>query len=69
MTTLRQLRLSKNMTLITVAKAIDIDVANLSRVERGIQSPSIHTAKKIASFYGITIDAVIGGSEEYKKAS
>jgi transcriptional regulator with XRE-family HTH domain len=65
---LRKLRLTRKLTLSCVAKAIGIDVANLSRIERKIQNPSIITARKIATFYGVTIDAVLGDAEEYKKA-
>ncbi|BDM64570.1 hypothetical protein NFHSH190041_20220 [Shewanella sp. NFH-SH190041] len=58
MNTLRQLRRSKNLSAIEVARAIQSDVGNVSRIERGKQHPTFRTAKKLAEFYGVTVGEI-----------
>ncbi|NIF20287.1 helix-turn-helix transcriptional regulator [Pantoea sp. Acro-835] len=50
-TPLRVMREAKGLTISEVALAVQIDVGNLSRIERGIQVTSIETAEKIADFF------------------
>lgn len=48
---LRILRKSQGHTLSQVAAAVDIDPANLSRIERGHQIASLEVAEKLVKFY------------------
>lgn len=48
---LRILRMSQELTLSHVAAAVDIDPANLSRIERGQQIASLEVAEKLVAFY------------------
>lgn len=50
-TPLRKVRLELNLTISEVANAINFDVGNLSRLERGIQTASLDIAEKLATFY------------------
>lgn len=53
---LRNLRNSHNLTLSHVAKAVDIDPANLSRIERGQQIASLDVAERLVAFFRGQID-------------
>ena len=50
-TPLRKMRVEKKLTLSEVAIATQLDVGNLSRIERGIQVPSLETAEKLSRFF------------------
>lgn len=58
MDNLRQLRTSKNLSTLDVARAIGSDVGNVSRVERGLQHPTMRTAQKLAGFYGVSVGEI-----------
>jgi len=45
------MRVEKKLTISEVAIATQLDVGNLSRIERGIQVPSLETAEKLARFF------------------
>lgn len=50
-TPLRKMRVEKKLTISEVAIATQLDVGNLSRIERGMQVPSLETAEKLAKFF------------------
>jgi transcriptional regulator with XRE-family HTH domain len=50
-TPLRKMRVEKKLTIAEVAIATQLDVGNLSRIERGIQVPSLETAEKLSRFF------------------
>lgn len=50
-TPLRKMRVEKKLTISEVAVATQLDVGNLSRIERGIQVPSLETAEKLSRFF------------------
>ncbi|MBS0967732.1 XRE family transcriptional regulator [Chimaeribacter arupi] len=50
-TPLRKMRVEKGLTISEVAIATQIDVGNLSRIERGIQVTSLETAEKLSKFF------------------
>lgn len=50
-TPLRKMRVEKKLTISEVAIATQLDVGNLSRIERGIQAPSLETAEKLAQYF------------------
>lgn len=52
---LRQLRLSRELSLAEVAKAVDISVGFLSAIERSHMSASVGTLRKLAKFYRMNI--------------
>ncbi|AVL75800.1 helix-turn-helix transcriptional regulator [Providencia rettgeri] len=51
-TPLRKIRLEEQLTISEVANAINCDVGNLSRLERGTQAASLELAERLARFYG-----------------
>lgn len=50
-TPLRALRIKQNLTLSKVAEAVQIDVGNLSRIERGTQKTSLEVAERLVAFF------------------
>ncbi|HHN8315632.1 XRE family transcriptional regulator [Morganella morganii] len=52
---IRELRKLRGMTILQLATAIDSDVGNISRLERGIQGYTENTLIKIASALGVTV--------------
>lgn len=53
---LRNLRKSQGLTLSYVANVVDIDPANLSRIERGQQIASLDVVERLVKFYSGQID-------------
>lgn len=45
------MRVEKKLTISEVAIATQLDVGNLSRIERGMQVPSLETAEKLSKFF------------------
>jgi transcriptional regulator with XRE-family HTH domain len=51
-TPLRKAREQRGLTLQEVAKEVDTDQGNLSRIERGEQTPSKELAAALSAFFG-----------------
>ena len=60
---LRELRRERGLTLEEVGEAIDYNLTNLSRVERGRQTLSVPVARRLADYYGVTLNELISGEE------
>jgi transcriptional regulator with XRE-family HTH domain len=45
------MRVEKGLTIAEVSKLTEIDVGNLSRIERGKQVTSLETAEKLSKFF------------------
>ncbi|EOI1119930.1 MULTISPECIES: helix-turn-helix domain-containing protein [Klebsiella] len=45
------MRVEKGLTISEVSRMTEIDVGNLSRIERGKQITSIETAEKLSRFF------------------
>ena len=50
-TPLRLAREQRDMTIVQVSTATGLDPGNLSRIERGCQTPSKDVAEKLAKFF------------------
>jgi len=50
-TPLRAVRLANGLTLSQVAVAVQLDVGNLSRIERGIQAASVDVAERLTTYF------------------
>ena len=57
---LRYQRENANLNLTQLAKAIGTSQQNVSRWEKNEVLPSIEFCVKLADFYGITLDELIG---------
>lgn len=57
---LRKLRENKELKQIEAAAALGISSVNLNRYETGKHSPDLETLTKLALFYGVTTDYLLG---------
>jgi transcriptional regulator with XRE-family HTH domain len=57
-TQIRQKRRGLGLSLLDAARQLETDSGNLSRIERGIQVPSISLAKRISAILGLTLDEI-----------
>lgn len=57
---LKEIRISLHKTLLDVEKATGISNQNLSRWENNKVIPSIDFCIKLADYYGVTLDELVG---------
>lgn len=62
---MKETRENNNLNQVELAKLTGIKQQNISRWENGTAVPSIINCIKLADFYGITVDELIG--HEVKK--
>lgn len=62
---LKNERLAHNLSQEKLAREIGITQAQISYYEKNINEPSISICEKLADFYGITVDELIG--RDYEK--
>ncbi|MBU5333597.1 helix-turn-helix transcriptional regulator [Anaerocolumna aminovalerica] len=62
-TRLKDLRLSKNMTLEQLGKEIDSTKATIGNFENGNRKPSLDMLIKLADFFNVSIDYLVGRSD------
>lgn len=58
--TFKQIRLERGITLREIENATGINNGNLSRWEQGKVLPNIEFCIKLADFYGISLDELVG---------
>ena len=59
---LRELRKSRRLTQAQVAEGIHCSVATYSRYEHGARQPSIEMLERLADFFGVSVDYILGRS-------
>lgn len=57
---LRELRISKNLTQTQAAKRLELSKTTISGYENNIKTPSLETLTKMAVFYGVSADYILG---------
>ena len=57
---LRQLRESKNLSQTQVAKRLGLSKTTISGYENNIKTPSLNVLTKLAVFYGVSADYILG---------
>lgn len=57
---LRQLRFEKSMTQTELADALNLSKAAISTYETGLRSPTDETLIKMAQFFGVSSDYLLG---------
>lgn len=60
---LKQLREEKNLSQTALAENLNVSRGSISYYENGDRIPDIETAKKIAKYFGVTTDYLIGMSD------
>lgn len=63
--TLKEHRTACGYTQSALAKATDIKQQNISRWESNMHNPDIMDCIKLANFYGITLDELVGVSDNF----
>ena len=63
---LKELRLSKNLSQIALAKSLEISPRNYQRYEYGEREPTVSTLTAIADFFNVSIDYLVGRTDNPK---
>ncbi|WP_275579798.1 helix-turn-helix domain-containing protein [Bacillus velezensis] len=53
--TVKKLREERGMTQRDVSEMMGIDHSYLSKIERGVQNPSLNTIRRLSEFFGVEI--------------
>lgn len=64
MNNIKILRIKKNMTQGELAKQVHVTQTSVSQWESGKTNPDTQTSKKLAEFFNVTIDYLLGQSED-----
>ena len=65
-TKLYDLRISRGETQEQVADSVGISYVSLSRYETGQRIPKINIVKKLANYFGVSLDDLLGNSTDVK---
>lgn len=57
---LKQLREEKDISQEELSKIVNITTRSYQRYEKGEREPSLATLKNIATFYNVTLDYLVG---------
>jgi len=60
---LKKLRLENNITQDDVAKSVNISRSNINNIENNANYPSVDLLSKLASFYNVSLDYLLGKTE------
>ncbi len=63
MNNLKKIRKSRNKTQLQIQMATGVEQALLSKFENGVRIPPTETLIKLADYYGVSIDYLLGRTE------
>jgi transcriptional regulator with XRE-family HTH domain len=63
---LRDARKARDLTLVKLAEIVGTDAANISRIERGMQTPSKELARKLFEHFDGTVELGVIYDPEHK---
>lgn len=66
MNRLKELRKQKGLTLVELGKEVNLANNTLSQYERGIREPSIQVLIKLADFFNVSVDYLVGREPKSK---
>ena len=66
---LKELRKSSGLTQVQFAEAFNIAKGTIGMWESGKREPDFETAQRIADFFGVTVDYLLGRSNEKTPAN
>ena len=61
--TLKKLRLEKKLKQIEIAEFLQVSRTTYTQYETGVSEPSLDTLKKLASFFNVSTDYLLGVSD------
>ena len=62
-TKLKHLRESRSVTQAELAEAVGVSPTAISYFENGLKDPKLVVAKRIAKFFGVTVDELLTENE------
>lgn len=65
---LKEIRIDRKLTQKTIADHLGCSTVVYSRYETGAREPSADTLAKLAAFYGVSVDYLLGREEQTKNA-
>lgn len=63
---MRELRKERNLRQEQVAVALDIGISTYCRYEQGKREPTATFLDKLADYYGVSVDYLLGRSDDRK---
>ena len=66
MNRIKELRLSKKLSQQKLAKELFVNQTAVSQWERGVTTPNLQLLTKLAEYFDVTVDYIIGKSESKK---
>lgn len=64
MNRIKQLRKNKCLTLVELGRDLDLPKGTLSRYENGMRAPKEETWQKLADFFNVPVDYLLGISKD-----
>lgn len=61
-TTLKKLRIDRNVSQQDLADLIGVSIRSLSRYENGSSLPTVDAAIKLATYYGLSVEELFSAS-------
>jgi transcriptional regulator with XRE-family HTH domain len=61
---LKQLRLEQGLTQIQLAKYLNTTHSTVNRYEKGVHQPDMDTLNRLAEYFNVTTDYLLGRTEE-----
>lgn len=65
---MKKLRKKQSITLEQLANEIDVTKSTLSRYENNQREPKMYIVKKLASYFTVSVDYLLGNSDEPRPA-
>jgi transcriptional regulator with XRE-family HTH domain len=56
---IKNLREDRNLTTEMLADEVHVSQPTISRIEIGVKKPSVELLKRIADFFGVTVDELL----------
>ncbi|MCL2861112.1 MAG: helix-turn-helix domain-containing protein [Firmicutes bacterium] len=62
---LRELRFERDLKQTDIAKVMNVVFGTISNWERGLSSPNIEELKRLADFFDVSADYLLGRTDNY----
>ncbi len=63
---LKELRKRRNLRQLDIAEMLGVSRTTYTQYEIGLTEPDIDTIKKLAQFFGVSTDVLLGNQEKHK---
>jgi transcriptional regulator with XRE-family HTH domain len=59
---IRKLRTDNNITMVELAEAVFVSQPTITKYENDVRKPSVETIKRIADYFGVTVDSILSNA-------